>query len=183
MTLDSFGPDSIWTAEGWNRRVQGMKLTGTADRVEPNPISRRLLVEQDLCTFNWSTRDGWPMGTTVSHQWIDGKLWFSMDKSEPRVKAMRRDSRVSVVLRSAGQSATVKGRCEFADDLETKRVVYRAAAEKVARHSEGKLTAEAYAEYLEGKGSVVLEVIPEKWIAYDGRDGSVSTSPPSPPIG
>ena len=156
-------------------------MTGSADRVPPNPISQGVLEQADLCTFNWNTRDGWPMGTTVAFQWIDEKLWFSMDKSEARVRAIQRDPRVSLVLRAPGQSVTVKGRCEFADDLEVKRVVYRATAEKVARLSEGTPVPDDYAQYLEGKGSVVFEVIPEKWIAFDGRDGSVSTSPPSPP--
>ncbi len=48
------------------------------------------------------------MGTTVAFQWIDEKLWFSMDRSEARVRAIRRDPRVSLVLRTGGQSVTVK---------------------------------------------------------------------------
>jgi hypothetical protein len=121
------------------------------------------------------------MGTTVAFQWIDEKIWFSMDRSEARVRAIRRDPRVSVVMRAPGKSMTLKGRCDFAEDLETRRVVYRATAEKVARLTDGTLAANDYAQHLEGKGSVVFEVIPEKWIAYDGGDGSVSTSPPSIP--
>jgi len=151
----------------------------TAARVPPNPLSLEVLEAADLCTFNWNTLDGWPMGTTVAFQWIDGKFWFSMDKAEARIKAIRRDPRVAIVLRAPGKSVTVKGRCETTEDLEVKRLVYRTTAEKVARLSEGSFDADGYARHLEGKGSVVFEVIPEKWIAYDGRDGSVSTSPPS----
>ncbi len=149
------------------------------DRVPPNPLSREVLEAADLCTFNWNTRDGWPMGTTVAFQWIDEKFWFSMDKGEARIKAVRRDPRVALVLRGPGKSVTVKGRCEFTQDLEIRRLVYRMTAEKVARLSKGDFDADGYAKHLEGKGSVVFEVIPEKWIAYDGQDGSVSTSPPS----
>ena len=152
-------------------------MAGVADRVPPNQISRGVLETEDLCTFNWNTREGWPMGTTVAFLWIDEKFWFSMDKSELRVKAIRRDPRVSIVLRAPAKSVTVRGRCELADDLEVKRMVYRATAEKVVRLSNGALAADVYAQHLEEKGSVVLEVIPEKWIAYDGSDGSVSTSP------
>jgi hypothetical protein len=155
-------------------------MTGRADRIPPNAISLGVLARADLCTFNWNTRDGWPMGATVALQWLDGKLWFSMDKAEARVHAIRRDPRVAVVLSAPGQSVTIKGRCEFSDDLEVKRRVYRATAETVARLSEAGPAPAAYARYLEGKGSVVFEVIPEKWIAFDGRDGSVTTSPPAP---
>lgn len=152
-------------------------MARVTDRVPPNEISRGVLEAADLCTFKWNTREGWPMGTTVAFQWINGKFWFSMDKSELRVKAIRRDPRVSLVLRAPAKSVTVKGRCEFADDQEVKRAVYRATAEKVAQLSSGALAADVYAQHLEDKGSVVFEVIPEKWIAYDGSDGSISTSP------
>ncbi|MCP4905149.1 MAG: hypothetical protein GY910_09215 [bacterium] len=154
-------------------------MSGSTHRVPPNSLSRVVLETQDLCTFNWSTQEGWPMGTTVAFQWIDEKLWFSMDRSEARVRAIRRDPRVSLVLRTGGQSVTVKGRVAFSEDLEVKRLVYRTTGDKVARLTGGDSSGESYAQYLEGKGSVVLEVIPEKWIAYDGSDGSLSTSPPS----
>jgi hypothetical protein len=154
-------------------------MTVRADRIAPSAIALGVLARADLCTFNWNTRDGWPMGATVAPQWLDGKLWFSMDKAEARVHAIRRDPRVAVVLSAPGQSVTIKGRCEFSDDLEVKRRVYRATAETVARLSEGGPEPDAYARYLEGKGSVVFEVIPEKWIAFDGRDGTVTTSPPA----
>ena len=103
-----------------------------------------------------------------------------MDKSEARVRAIRRDPRASIVLRGPGTSLTVKGRCAFSQDSEMKRVIYRTTAEKVAHLTDGAFDAEGYARHLEGKGSLVFELISEKWIAYDGRDGSVSTSPESP---
>lgn len=153
-------------------------MAPATDRVPPNLLSREVLEAEELCTFNWNTRDGWPMGATVSFLWTDGGFWFSMDKSEARIKAIRRDPRVAIVLRGPGKSVTIKGRCAITEDLERKRRVYREFGEKVARLSEGRFDADAYARHLEGKGSIVFEVIPEKWIAYDGNDGSVSVSPP-----
>jgi hypothetical protein len=90
-----------------------------------------------------------------------------MDKSRPRVKAIHRDPRVSVVLRATGKSVTAKGRCVFADELDDRRMVYRGIAEKQARLSGGMIAPDTYAQHLEAKGSVVFEVIPEKWISYD----------------
>ena len=29
------------------------------------------------CTFNWSTRDGWPMGVIMSYLWRDGRFWLT----------------------------------------------------------------------------------------------------------
>ena len=143
---------------------------GLPDRVAPDPTSRELLDEVDLCTFNWNTRDGWPMGATVAFLWIDQRLWFSMDASEARVKALRRDPRAACVWTDSGpRSVTVKGRVSFAEALEDRRLVYRAVAEKQARMTRGARDADAYARYLEEKGSIVMELIPEKWIAYDAR--------------
>ena len=119
------------------------------------------------------------MGTTVAFQWIDDQIWFSMDQSEARVRSIRRDPRVAIVMRGPGTSLTIKGRVVFTDDLEQRRRVYRAAAEKVDLLTNGSIGAKAYAKHLEEKGSVVFEMLPEKWIAYDGSDGSVSTSPPA----
>ena len=90
----------------------------STDRVPPHRDARAILERADLCTFNWNTRDGWPMGATVAFQWIDEQFWFSMDKSEARVRAIRRDPRASIVLRGPGTSLTVKGRCAFSDDSE-----------------------------------------------------------------
>ena len=109
------------------------------------------------------------MGTTVAFQWIEDRIWFSMDQAEARVRAIRRDPRVAIVMRGEGTSLTIKGRVSFTYEGEQKRRVYRLTAEKVARLTKGAIAADGYAKHLEDKGSVVLEVIPEKWIAYDGR--------------
>ena len=123
------------------------------------------------------------MGTTVAFQWIEDQIWFSMDKAEARVRAIRRDPRVAIVMRGPGTSLTIKGRASFTDEDEQKRLVYRRTSEKVALLTKGAIDADGYAKHLEDKGSVVFEVVPEKWIAYDGSDGSVSTAPaaPAPP--
>ncbi len=147
------------------------------DRVAPNPLALEIVEASDFCTFNWNTRDGWPMGATVSFQWIDERIWFSMDAAEGRIKAIRRDPRVAVVWRTPSQTVTVKGRCRIEEGLERKRLVYRKIAENTSRMTGGKVDADEYAHVLESKGSIVLEVIPLKWIAYEGKDGTRSISP------
>ena len=36
-----------------------------------------LLLAQKECTFNWCTRDNWPMGVIMSYIWRDGRMWLT----------------------------------------------------------------------------------------------------------
>ncbi|MDJ0846745.1 MAG: pyridoxamine 5'-phosphate oxidase family protein [Myxococcota bacterium] len=130
-----------------------------------------LLVEAKECVFMWSTREGWPIGVIMSCLWRDGRMWLTAGAHRHRISAVRRDPRVSVVVTSAGTqrgpgcSITFKGRCVVHEDRETKDWFYPAFSGHllpVPRH------AEAFQKRLDSPLRVVLEVIPEKFITYDG---------------
>ena len=36
-------------------------------------VQERLLSLGRECVFNWSTRDGWPVGVVMSYLWKDGR--------------------------------------------------------------------------------------------------------------
>src|SRR5271167_1336915 len=81
----------------------------------------RLLAAQTECTFCWRTADGWPVGVIMSYVWRDGQVWMTASSQRPRVGAVKRDDRVSVVVSSAGtqlppQTVTIRGRCTILDD-------------------------------------------------------------------
>jgi general stress protein 26 len=136
------------------------------------------------CTFNWATRDGWPMGVIMSYLWKDGRFWLTAGAHRHRIEAVRRDPRVSIVVTSTGtqlapgKSITAKGRCCVHEDAETRAWFYP----EFARHlyPEEK-QARAFAKKLDSPLRVVLEVVPEKWITYDGvkmfRDAAGKLSP------
>ena len=142
------------------------------------------------CTFNWATRDGWPMGVIMSYLWQDGRFWLTAGAHRHRIEAVRRDPRVSVVVTStgtklpAGKSITAKGRCRVHEDAETKAWFYPAFARHLYPDDKQALV---FAKKLDSPLRVVLEVVPEKWISYDGvkmfRDaaGKLSASEKSPP--
>lgn len=130
-----------------------------------------LLAGNAECTFNWSTRDGWPIGVIMSYLWHGGRFWLTAGAHRHRIEAVRRDPRVSVVVTSAGtklpagRSITAKGRCAVHEDAETKRWFYPAFASRLYPKPEA---ARAFAAKLDSPLRVVLEVAPEKWITYDG---------------
>jgi general stress protein 26 len=123
------------------------------------------------CTFNWSTKDGWPMGVIMSYLWAKDRIWLTAGAHRHRISAVRRDPRVSVIVTSTGtklgggKSITVKGRCVVHEDRETKDWFYPAFSMHL--HKDEKI-AKGFEEFLDSPLRVVLEVIPEKWITYDG---------------
>jgi len=134
-------------------------------------VREELLSTQIECVFNWATREGWPMGVIMSCLWHDGRMWLTAGANRHRVSAIRRDPRCSVVVTSTGtelgggKSITVKGRCTIHEDTETKRWFYPAFSRHL--HKDEK-RAKWFEEFLDSPLRVVLEVVPEKWITYDG---------------
>jgi general stress protein 26 len=139
-----------------------------------------LLRSAGECTFNWSTKDGWPVGVIMSFLWRDGKFWLTAGAHRHRIEAIRRDPRVSIVVTSAGtklgpsKTITVKGRVRVREDAETKRWFYPALASMV--RSGDPAASKQFAEFLDSPLRVVLEVTPEKWITYDGEKMALDTA-------
>lgn len=130
-----------------------------------------LLLAQKECTFNWCTRDNWPMGVIMSYIWRDGRMWLTAGRHRHRISAVRRNPQVSVVVTSTGtrlgpgKTITIKGRCVVHEDRETKEWFYPDFALALRGEEEA---AAAFEEFLDSPLRIVLEVIPEKWITYDG---------------
>ncbi len=135
------------------------------------PVQEELLGTNRECVFNWSTQDGWPMGVIMSYLWRDGRMWLTAGAHRHRIAAVRRDPRVSIVVTSTGtklgpgKTVTAKGRCVVHEDRETKDWFYPA----FSAHLYGDpAEAERFCKRLDSPLRVVLEVIPEKYISYDG---------------
>ena len=130
-----------------------------------------LLARHAECTFIWGTRDGHPLGVIMSYLWQDDRFWLTAGAHRHRIAAVRRDPRVSVVITSTGtkigggKSITAKGRCVVHEDPETKKWFYPAFAAHL--HADPKM-AKWFEDFLDSPLRVVLEVVPEKWITYDG---------------
>ena len=134
-------------------------------------VREKLLATQIECVFNWSTREGWPMGVIMSCLWHDERMWLTSTAQRHRISAIRRDPRCSVVVTSTGtnlgpgKTVTVKGRCILHEDQETKDWFYPAFA---AHLSPDAANAEKFRRKLDSPLRVVLEIVPEKYITYDG---------------
>jgi len=125
------------------------------------------------CVFNWCTRDQHPMGVIMSCMWHEGRMWLTATAQRHRIAAVRRNSRVSVVVTSTGtklgpnKTVTIKGRCTIHEGSETKEWFYP----RFSGHLFGgdETAVREFSRMLDSPLRVVLEVVPEKFVSYDGQ--------------
>lgn len=130
----------------------------------------RLLTTQTECAFIWRMADGWPIGVVMSYVWRERMLWMTASSQRPRVAAVRRDDRVSVVVSSAGttlspKTVTIRGRCRLHEDEATKRWFYPALAQALIPDNSARQ--ERFVRMLDSPRRVVMCVVPEKFITFD----------------
>jgi general stress protein 26 len=138
-----------------------------------------LMTNASECILNWATQDSWPMGVVHSFVWKDGRVWITAGAHRHRIAAIRRNPKVSVVVSSAampgrgpGQQVTIKGRGILHEDEETKSWFYPALAYKGLSGD----AAEAFVKRLDSPLRVIIEVVPEKWITFDGMKMGLDTA-------
>jgi hypothetical protein len=137
-----------------------------------------LLATAGECILMWATRDSWPVGVVHSYVWRDGRFWITAGAHRHRISAMRRNPKVSVCVSSAatktgpGQTVTVKGKAILHEDRETKEWFYPALAYKGLTGA----AAEDFVRRLDSPLRVIIEVVPEKWITFDGRKMGMDTA-------
>jgi general stress protein 26 len=135
-------------------------------------VQQELLSISRECVFNWCTKDEWPMGVIMSCLWAKDRIWLTAGAHRHRISAVRRNPKVSVVVTSTGthlggaKTVTIKGRCTIHEDRETKDWFYPAFAAHT--NPDNAKAAAAFEEMLDSPLRVVLEVVPEKFITYDG---------------
>ena len=138
-----------------------------------------LLTNVGECVFNWSTKDGWPVGVIHAFVWRDGRGWITCGVHRHRVSAIRRDPRCSIVVTGTAApngpngSITIKGRAIIHEDEETKNWFYPALARGPYTRMTGTLTpeeeafADGFVERLNSPLRIIIEIVPEKWITLD----------------
>ncbi|MEI7617658.1 MAG: pyridoxamine 5'-phosphate oxidase family protein [Actinomycetota bacterium] len=138
----------------------------------------RLLDTATECTFIWATRDGWPVGVIMNFVWHDGRFWLTATDQRKRITAVRNDDRVSVCVNGTGfklngRTVTYAGRCTVHDDRATQEWFYTALSRKLMGDT---ASARGFEQFLDSPRRVVLEVVPERRIGFDGQKMMGSTA-------
>ena len=133
----------------------------------------RLCELQSECSVLWSTSDGWPVGVMHRFVYQDGKFWVTCAGQRKRVPALRKRDKSAVIVSSEGtplgrdQTMTVKCRAIVHDDnAELKSWFYPALAMKL--NNGDMKAAAAFQNFLDTPTRVIIELVPVKWITYDG---------------
>ena len=61
------------------------------------------------CIFNWTTKDGYPVGVVVAYVYRNGKFWTTCAERRKRVPALRTRPQSGIVINRGGKTATYKG--------------------------------------------------------------------------
>ncbi len=140
----------------------------------------RLLNTVRECVFNWCTRDEWPMGVIMSCLWAKDRFWLTAGAHRHRISAIRRNPKVSVVVTSTGtdmgpgKTVTVKGLATIHEDPELKTWFYKDFSDHLRPNDpEGSA---AFQKMLDSPMRIVIEVVPEKFITYDGAKMAAHTA-------
>jgi len=141
-----------------------------SDSTTPLSGSQReaLLRSAPECTFIWSRRDGWPVGVTMGFLFERERFWLITGADRPRVAAVRRDPRASIVVSDEGQTLTAFGRCHVDHDADTRSWAYQAFAARQAELFPDLIDADAFRERMVRLEQIVIEVPVERWLTYDG---------------
>jgi hypothetical protein len=133
---------------------------------------KELLEKQIECNFIWTNKAGHGLGVIMNYVARNGSIWVTATSQRARVKALRRDPRASVVISSMGtdmgpgKTITYMGRVIIHDDQATKDWFYPAMAKIISPYPAP--TVEAALKHLDTPLRVILELVPEKAIKFDG---------------
>jgi len=133
-----------------------------------------LLERHRECAIVWSTRDGWPVGVMHLYLWHAGRFWVTCTARRKRVAALRARPQSCVIVPfpdertlTARTLATV-----HATPTEHARWFYPALARQVLAEQPESVRREGvdgFVARLESDDRVILELVPQKWISFDGR--------------
>jgi general stress protein 26 len=134
-------------------------------------LQEQLLIQQAECTFIWQAKTE-AIGTMMSFIWADGCIWLTTNDTRPRVAAVRKHGRATVVVSSAGTSLgvsrclTLRGQCAVLEDRQSKDWFYPLFCKKLFPNNPRAQV--AMQGMLDRDGQVILQLKPDNVVGYDG---------------
>lgn len=136
-------------------------------------LAQDLLAAQNECTLSWITQDGSPAATVVSFLFAEGALWLTAERHAARIRAIRRNPRVAIVVSGSGSKmghtrcVSLRGRCEILADAKTRDWFFPLFSRRVLNKS--RIGASMMAKSMNNETNLVIRFVPEKAISYDAQ--------------
>ncbi len=140
--------------------------------LEQEKIERLLQLQSEAAVL-WSTQDGWPMGVMHRFVYADGRFWVTCAGQRKRVPALKKRDKSAIIVSSEGtalgRDQTLTAKCRaivHEDNPEVKGWFYHALAMKLQNGEPEKVA--TFEQFLDTPTRVIIELVPQKWITYDG---------------
>jgi hypothetical protein len=122
------------------------------------------------CVFNWTTKDGFPVGVVVAYVFRDGRFWTTCAERRKRVPALRARPQSAIVVNRAGKTASYKGNSIVhtsadADWAEVKTWFY--AALSGTANDPDNLGARNFEKFLDSPHRVIIETEANLVVGFD----------------
>jgi hypothetical protein len=141
----------------------------TSMRLDDSALERMLATGGE-CIFNWTTREGYPVGVVVAFVYHEGKFFTTCAERRKRVPALRARPQSGIVINQGGKTASFKGNStvhahgdagfdELKEWFYTKLSRLDADPEDAYRQS--------FAKFLDSPHRVIVETAAELVVAFD----------------
>jgi hypothetical protein len=122
------------------------------------------------CVFNWTTRDGFPVGVVVAYVYRHGKFWTTCAERRKRVPALRARPQSAIVVNRNGKTASYKGNSVVhapgdAGFDELKAWFYSALSGLEARPDDS--YRQSFAKFLDSPHRVIIETEARLVVGFD----------------
>lgn len=131
---------------------------------------QKLIEAGGECVFNWTTRDGYPVGVVVAFLYRDGKFFTTCAERRKRVPALRARPQSAIVINANGQTASFKGdsivHAPGDDGFEELKAWFYPTLSGSAANPEDEYR-QAFAKFLDSEHRVIIETDARLVVAFD----------------
>jgi len=122
------------------------------------------------CIFNWTTREGHPVGVVVAFVYREGKFFTTCAERRKRVPALRARPQSGIVINNAGKTASFKGESIVHANGdpgfdELKAWFYRRLSRLDAKPDDPYV--QSFAKFLDSPHRVIIETDARLVVAFD----------------
>ncbi len=122
------------------------------------------------CIFNWTTREGYPVGVVVAYLYRDGRFYTTCAERRKRVPALRARPQSGIVINRGGRTASFKGDSVVhepgsAGFDELKQWFYGALSGVAAKPED--TYRRAFAKFLDSPSRVIIETDARLVVGFD----------------
>jgi len=141
----------------------------TAMRLNDDALNE-LLAGGGECVFNWTTRDGYPVGVVVAFLYRDGKFWTTCAERRKRVPALKARPQSAIVINRDGKTASFKGdsivHAPGDDDFDDIKSWFYPTLSGSAANPEDEYR-QSFAKFLDSEHRVIIETEARLVVAFD----------------